>query len=174
MCHHLLPRSPQVATFFSTIDVNKNGTLDAKELQQALAMGNLKYGINDMDLMVTAFDSSGSRSLTLTEFTALHSFLTNALDSFRVADAQRVGALGIDELEASLKTMGFTIDRPALSALVKRHDSDRNQKLKVGQFVRLSLFMHSSMRTFSAFDTQRAGSITLNFSQFVYATSHVV
>eukprot|EP00955_Chlamydomonas_euryale_P118518 366546-Chlamydomonas_euryale.AAC.51 len=69
---------------------------------------------------------------------------------------------------------GFTIDTQALDALIKRYDRNRTGALALDQFIRLSLFMHSATRTFSAFDTQRSNKVQFNFSQFIYASSHVV
>uniref|UniRef100_A0A6U2H5F0 EF-hand domain-containing protein n=1 Tax=Chlamydomonas euryale TaxID=1486919 RepID=A0A6U2H5F0_9CHLO len=170
-----MPTDPsQVAGYFSQIDVNRNGLLDAEELQKALAIGGLHYGVNDTDLMVTAFDSSGSRALTLTEFQSLHQFLTSTTDKFKRADVRQAGTLGVAEVGASLREAGFTIDTQALDALIKRYDRNRTGALALDQFIRLSLFMHSATRTFSAFDTQRSNKVQFNFSQFIYASSHVV
>lgn len=40
-------------------------------------MGNLNFGLNDVDQMVRAFDTRGRRRLDLTEFSKLHAFLTS-------------------------------------------------------------------------------------------------
>lgn len=38
----------QLKAWFDAIDVDHSGRLDSKELQRALAMGNLHYGLNDV------------------------------------------------------------------------------------------------------------------------------
>jgi Ca2+-binding EF-hand superfamily protein len=38
----------QLKAWFDAIDVDHSGRLDSKELQRALAMGNLRYGVNDV------------------------------------------------------------------------------------------------------------------------------
>lgn len=38
----------QLKAWFNAIDVDHSGRLDSKELQRALAMGNLHYGLNDV------------------------------------------------------------------------------------------------------------------------------
>ena len=39
--------------------------------------------------------------------------------------------------------------------------------------ITLLLLVPATHRTFGAFDAQRTGRVTLDFNQFVYATSHV-
>jgi len=67
-----------VAMWFRAIDTDASGFLDARELQQALAKGNLHYGLTDTDQMVRAFDTRGSRSLNVQEFQKLHEVSTQA------------------------------------------------------------------------------------------------
>jgi Ca2+-binding EF-hand superfamily protein len=38
----------QLRTWFDAIDTNRSGELDASELQQALRLGNLDYGLTDV------------------------------------------------------------------------------------------------------------------------------
>lgn len=76
----------QLKAWFDAIDVDRSGRLDAKELQRALAMGNLNFGHNDVDQMVRAFDTDNSRTLGFGEFSRLHYFLVNVQNSFQTFD----------------------------------------------------------------------------------------
>jgi Ca2+-binding EF-hand superfamily protein len=38
----------QLRTWFDAIDTNRSGELDASELQQALRLGNLHFGVTDV------------------------------------------------------------------------------------------------------------------------------
>lgn len=38
--------------WFAAIDVDRSGELDVRELQRALQMGNLNFGITDVDQMI--------------------------------------------------------------------------------------------------------------------------
>lgn len=42
------PQQQQLRTWFDAIDTNKSGELDASELQQALRLGNLHFGLTDV------------------------------------------------------------------------------------------------------------------------------
>lgn len=42
------PQQQQLRTWFDAIDTNRSGELDASELQQALRLGNLNFGLTDV------------------------------------------------------------------------------------------------------------------------------
>jgi hypothetical protein len=42
------PQQQQLRTWFDAIDTNRSGELDATELQQALRLGNLHFGLTDV------------------------------------------------------------------------------------------------------------------------------
>lgn len=42
------PQQQQLRTWFDAIDTNRSGELDASELQQALRLGNLHFGLTDV------------------------------------------------------------------------------------------------------------------------------
>ncbi len=57
--------------------------------------------------------------------------------------------------------------------MMSRHDPDNSGTLSLDEYIRMCLFLQSCVRTFTAFDQQRTGRITLDFNQWVYAASHV-
>eukprot|EP00879_Flechtneria_rotunda_P033938 GHRR01037853.1.p1 GENE.GHRR01037853.1~~GHRR01037853.1.p1 ORF type:complete len:129 (-),score=20.24 GHRR01037853.1:216-602(-) len=97
---------PQLKAWFDAIDTDRSGRLDAKELQRALALGNLNFGLNDVDQMVRAFDTSNARSLGYEEFQRLHIFLVNVQNSFQTFDRDRSGKLTPDEVTNALRQAG--------------------------------------------------------------------
>uniref|UniRef100_A0A7R9V5W6 EF-hand domain-containing protein n=1 Tax=Chlamydomonas euryale TaxID=1486919 RepID=A0A7R9V5W6_9CHLO len=123
--------------------------------------------------MVRAFDTRGSRSLNVQEFQKLHEFLNSVTASFNYFDADRSRALTLSETVNALRHAGFNMDPPVVQAMFKRHDPNNSGTLSLDEYIRLCLFLQSCVRTFSAFDAQRAGRITLDFNQFVYAGSHI-
>lgn len=164
---------PRIASFFTAIDTDRSGFLDAKELQKALAMGNLNFGLTDIDQMVRAFDVKGSRNLNIQEFCKLHEFLGSVTLSFNYFDSNKSQALNLDSVVKALQHAGFTMDPPVVQAMFKKHDPNNSNTLSLDEFIRLCLFLQSCVRTFGAFDAQRTGRVTLDFNQFVYAASHI-
>lgn len=56
---------------------------------------------------------------------------------------------------------------------MQKFDPDNNKTMSLDEFIRACLFLQTAARTFSAFDAQRRGSITVNFSQFIYCAAHI-
>ena len=83
-----------------------SGELDAKELQRALELGSLRFGLTDVDAMVRAFDTRGRRKLNLEEFSKLHAFLTSVQNSFSYFDQDRSRTLQMNEVVQALKHAG--------------------------------------------------------------------
>lgn len=163
---------PNVAAWFNSIDSDRNGQLDSKELQRALQLGHLNFDLSDVDRMVKAFDANGSRTLSVQEFCKLHEFITSVTGSFNYFDQSKRG-LGRDGLTQALKHAGFALDPPVMAAMVKRHDPNNDGLMQLAEYIRMCLFLQSCVRTFGAFDSQRTGRITLDFNQFVYGASHL-
>lgn len=57
--------------------------------------------------------------------------------------------------------------------MVRAFDPDRNGQLGLAEFIAMTLFLKSAAATFSAFDPQSEGRISLDFNQFVYACSNM-
>lgn len=163
----------QLKAWFDAIDVDRSGRLDARELQRALAMGNLNFGLNDVDQMVRAFDTDNSRTLGFGEFSRLHYFLVNVQNSFQTFDRDRSGKLEPNEVMQALHQAGFQLDQPAMMAMISKFDPDNSMSLSLDEYIRSCLFLQTSARVFGAFDSQRTGQVHLSFNQFVYAASHV-
>ncbi|KIZ05567.1 Sorcin [Monoraphidium neglectum] len=163
----------QLRQWFTSIDTDGSGHLDAKELQRALGLGNLNFTYSDVDQMVRAFDQNATRTLNFEEFQRLHFFLVNVQQSFRSFDRDNNGSLSQDEVMNALRQAGFQLDKPAVVAMIDKFDLDNNKQLTLDEYIRSCLFLQTGARTFAAFDAQRSGNINLNFSQFVYAASQL-
>ena len=55
--------------WFDTIDRNRSGTLDVKELQAALALGNLHFSLKAVAHMIRCVHASMAVALVLDHFT---------------------------------------------------------------------------------------------------------
>ncbi|GBF97054.1 hypothetical protein Rsub_09527 [Raphidocelis subcapitata] len=163
----------QLRQWFDSIDTDKSGHLSAKELQRALALGNLEFTITDVDAMVRAFDTNGTRTLAFDEFQRLHNFLVNVQQSFHTFDKDRSGRLSTDEVNSALKQAGFALDAPAVAAMIEKFDPDNSKNLALDEYIRSCLFLQTAARSFAAFDPNKTGNVTLSFSQLCYVCSHI-
>jgi hypothetical protein len=63
--------------------------------------------------------------------------------------------------------------RSPLPPRPQKFDPDNTKTLSLDEYIRACLFLQTAARTFAAFDPSHTGSITTNFSQFIYCCSHV-
>lgn len=69
---------------------------------------------------------------------------------------------------------GYNLERPALEVVFRRFDPSKNGALSLPEFLAMTLFLRSATATFNAFDQQRTGMISLNFSQYLYAAANSI
>lgn len=169
------PASPQqLQQWFKAIDRDGNGSLDSTELQRALALGNLHFSLQATSHMIRMHDTKGNGTVNFTEFEKLHNFLTNVQRSFTQFDVDRSGELDMGEVQQALSSAGFQLDQPAFMALFQAFDPDKSHALSLPEYIGMTLFLQSATATFTAFDAQRSGRITLDFNQWIYAASNVL
>lgn len=176
-----MPRGPpvnadhlQLQQWFKAIDRDSNGTLDAAELQRALALGNLHFSLQAVAHMIRMHDTKQDGTVNFVEFEKLHNFLTSMQKSFVQYDQDKSGELDMREVQQALSSAGFMLDQPAFAALFTAFDPDKSGSLCLPEYIGLTLFLQSATATFTAFDAQRTGRITLDFNQWVYAASNIL
>lgn len=160
--------------WFDTIDRNRSGTLDAKELQAALAMGNLHFSLKAVAHMIRIHDPDRSGTIDFREFQTLHNFLMTMQGSFQHFDKDRSGSLNRQETYQAVTQAGYRLDGPAFEALFKAFDPDQDSQMGMPEYIAMTLVLTSAAKTFQAFDSQRQGRINLNWDQWIYAAANVV
>lgn len=92
--------------WFRTVDKSGDGNIDVKELQQALALGNLHFSLQAVAMMIRLHDRDRSGSIDFNEFQSLHKFLMNMQQAFQYFDRDRSGALDRGEVFSALQHAG--------------------------------------------------------------------
>jgi hypothetical protein len=67
---------------------------------------------------------------------------------------------------------GFQLDHHSFTAAFESFDPDRSNACSVIEFMGLSVFLLGTAKTFSAFDPQGMGTVTLDYNKFLYAASN--
>ncbi|GAB4818296.1 hypothetical protein N2152v2_005342 [Parachlorella kessleri] len=122
--------------------------------------------------MIRMHDRDGSGSISFEEFQQLHQFITSTQNAYYQYDRDRSGTLSTDEVFQGLSYAGYRFDQPAFQALIKAFDPDRNGKFGLDEFIAMSVFLTSAGNVFRAFDAAKAGRVTLDFNQFLYAAAN--
>eukprot|EP00882_Tetradesmus_deserticola_P017492 GHRQ01018736.1.p1 GENE.GHRQ01018736.1~~GHRQ01018736.1.p1 ORF type:complete len:115 (+),score=46.06 GHRQ01018736.1:929-1273(+) len=94
--------------------------------------------------------------------------------SFEYFDKDRSNSLNYNEIQCALQHAGYKLDPPALKVVFNRFDPSRSGALQLTEFLALTLFMRSATATFNAFDSNHAGTISVNFNQFLYCSAHCI
>lgn len=69
---------------------------------------------------------------------------------------------------------GYKLDGPAFHTLFNAYNPERNGTMDLTEFIAMTLFLQSANATFTAFDQQRMGRVTLDYNQFIYAAANIV
>ncbi|DBA93267.1 hypothetical protein WJX79_000408 [Trebouxia sp. C0005] len=164
----------QLLQWYENIDLNKDGELDAGELQRALATCNLHFSLAVVAHMIRIQNHGRANSISCAEFCRLHGFLTDMQQSFQYFGQAHAGQLQQTEAMEALQHAGFQLDDMAFTTLFKAFNPDCTHWLSISEYIALTLFLQSASATFEAFDQQKKGVVTLNFNQWIYATANVV
>lgn len=162
----------QLRQMFDGADTDKDGFIDTVQLQKVLAKQiGLNFSLTSVARLVRIHDADGDDRMSFNEFVKLHSFLNNMGQSFRYFDRDGSGELNRHEVHQALVHSGFELDTPAFEALFKAFDPDRNGQLGLAEYIALAAFLRSASATFTAFDAQQRGEITLDFNMWIYASA---
>ncbi|KIZ04938.1 Peflin [Monoraphidium neglectum] len=153
---------------------DKNGVLGAPELQQALSLGGLNFSLATVAHIIRIHDKANRGAISFEEFSKLHEFLTNVQASFDYFDRDHSNSLTVNEIGDALNHAGYQLDQTALQAVFSRFDPTRSGALGLTEFLALTLFLRSSTATFNAFDSDRSGTVSLSFDQFLFACAHCI
>lgn len=91
--------NPQVQSWFTTVDKDRSGEINAKELQSALVNGQGKnFSDTACELMIGMFDKDKTGTINLQEFEQLYAYINQWLTVFKNYDKDQSGSIEEHEL----------------------------------------------------------------------------
>lgn len=160
--------NPEVQQWFTTVDKDRSGKINAKELKAALVNGQGKnFSDACCGLMIGMFDSDQSGTIDLNEFQQLYTYINQWLTVFRNYDRDQSGHIEEQELVAAFQQMGFRFSPEFIRLLLSKSDPQNKQIMSVDQFIVACVQIQRLTDAFRKKDTEMKGVISVNFDDFM-------
>ena len=99
---------PNVAQWFRAVDQDNSGQIDAAELGQALANGDMSmFSEEACRMMISMFDTNQSNTIGMDEFGRLFNYINEWKKMFENYDREKQGTLSQEDLNQALQSMGY-------------------------------------------------------------------
>jgi len=136
-----------------------------------MAQQGLSFSLKFSNGIIRLMDQTATGTLSYEEFAQTHALFTRLLSQFQTADTNRDGQISVPEVSVLIKAAGFALDEHSFMELCKAYDLEKTGYFELVEYIGLYVFASNCRSIFTAFDPYKAGSITLDFSKFVYAAS---
>ena len=136
--------------FFELVDDDSSGTLDAKELQQAMKMMGMEAPDEQIKAMIGETKDGGDQSLEMNfeEFLTLMAIFVGPRsdqqekeleEAFNAIDADGGGSIEMDELAGCFKQYGEKVSQEELDGIIKIVDADGDGAIDLDEFKAIML-----------------------------------
>merc|ERR1712198_294439 len=161
------PVDPQVAQWFQAVDQDNSGQIDAAELGQALANGDMsKFSQEACQMMINMFDSNLTGTIDVNEFGKLFQYINQWKAMFEGYDKDRIGLIDQGEFTQALQQMGYRFSPQFVQNLLAKFNP-RSRKLTLDNFIICSVQIKRLTDSFRTRDTQMQGTATLQYEDFI-------
>ncbi len=94
---------------FNEMDLNKDGSITAHELQQALkrTQSTSEFSIKTVELLMSKYDTNGDREISFEEFYDLFLNLNEEFESFLLMDCDDSGSIDLEEFRNAINRKGY-------------------------------------------------------------------
>jgi len=158
---------PQVAQWFQAVDQDNSGQIDAAELGQALANGDMsKFSQEACQMMINMFDSNLTGTIDVNEFGKLFQYINQWKAMFEGYDKDRSGLIDQGEFTQALQQMGYRFSPQFVQNLLAKFNP-RSRKLTLDNFIICSVQIKRLTDSFRTRDTQMQGTATLQYEDFI-------
>lgn len=159
---------PFLWNLFSAVDQDRNGQITAKELQAALINGNWSpFNDETCRLMISMFDRDNSGTIDINEFVALWDYIEQWKRCFQSFDRDNSGNISGSELHQALTTFGYRLSPEFCRLAITKFDRFGRNSIEFDDFIQLCVTIHCLTEAFKRKDTMQAGTVTLQYEEFL-------
>lgn len=158
---------PQIMQWFSAVDQDRSGQIDAKELQKALVNGNMsQFSEEACRMMIDMFDRDKSGQISVQEFGSLFQYINQWKGLFEGIDKDRSGFIDQAEFTSALTQMGYRFSPTFVQNLLSKYDQ-RTRRMTLDNFIVASVQIKRLTDSFRSRDKEMRGSATLAYEDFI-------
>ncbi|OMH79649.1 Programmed cell death protein 6 [Zancudomyces culisetae] len=159
-----MDKEQQLHYWFSAVDTNGNGSLDAGELQRALINGDWSpFDMETIRMMISMFDSDMNGTIDFKEFTRLWKYIEDWKKCFQTFDKDGSGTIDRGELYESLKAFGFNVSNNVVDTLMKKFATMGRKDINFDKFIYACVTVKMLTENFKKLDTDNDGWINVNY-----------
>ncbi|XP_059152878.1 sorcin-like [Physella acuta] len=161
--------SPELWTWFQSVDTDRSGKITATELQQALMNGNWSpFNPETCRLMIGMFDKDRSGTIDIHEFAALWKYIQDWKACFDRFDTDRSGNIDANELGTALQTFGYRLSPQFSQVVVRVFDRNRGGYcINFDDFIQACVMLKSLTDKFREKDVNQTGQINIGYEEFL-------
>ncbi|KAL9975665.1 hypothetical protein ACROYT_G012849 [Oculina patagonica] len=153
---------------FSKIDKDRNGSITADELQQALSNGTwTPFNPETVRLMIGMFDRDNSGAIEFNEFYALWQYVTDWQKTFRSYDQDNSGTIDRQELKTALTNFGYRLSESMYTLLITKFDRIGRGSITFDDFIQCCIVLQILTNSFRTRDYNQNGWITIGYEDFL-------
>lgn len=126
---------------FNEMDVNKDGSITANELQQALRMtqSTSEFSRKTVELLMSKYDTNGDREISFEEFHDLFLNLNEEFESFLYMDADDSGSIDINEFSSSINKKGYNFSNDFYLAIMNEIEKKTGHRgIRFDNYIRVA------------------------------------
>jgi len=158
---------PQIAQWFSAVDQDRSGQIEAKELQRALVNGNWSHFSEEAcRMMIDMFDRDKSGHINVHEFSSLFAYINQWKGLFESIDRDRSGFIEEAEFSQALQQMGYAFSPTFVTNLLAKYDG-RTKRLTLDNFIVASVQIKRLTDSFRNRDREMRGQVMMQYEDFV-------
>lgn len=163
---------PEVERAFRAVDRDGSGTIDERELQDALSSAYHQFSIRTIRLLMFLFNNPTSPSpsrMGPAEFVSLWNCLGQWRGIFDRYDRDRSGKIDSDELREALHSLGYAVPPSVIMVLIANYNNGVSLRgaLDFDNFVECGMIVKGLTEKFKEKDTRYTGSATLTYDGFL-------